>query len=382
MGEQKAGSTEAGRVQKPNGNRLIGNSIALPPTGTQDVVHADVPTIFEWTYEARREALLGLYEKSKRLQWNASTDIDWSIDVDRESLGANVDPDTMNAVLQPPRPMTVKEMVNFRAHRNGWMLSQFMHGEQGALLATARIVETVPWHEAKLYAAAQVADEARHVEVYRRYLTEKLELSYPVNPHLKTLLDEIIRDSRWDMTYLGMQIMVEGLALAAFALMNFTEQEEPLIQQITNLVMRDEARHVAFGVLSLQEIYREMSSAELREREDFVIEASVLMRDRLLMEEVWEPLGLPKKEWTEWSLTTPFFRGFRQILFSKIVPNLKKLGLLTPRVREKFAELGVLQFEDLPDSSTEDTVTMPPALAQFFAQVMLGGDPGAAPPSA
>jgi hypothetical protein len=345
-------------------------------------VHADVPTIFEWTYEARREALLGLYEKSKRLQWNASTDIDWSIDVDRESLGANVDPDTMNAVLQPPRPMTVKEMVNFRAHRNGWMLSQFMHGEQGALLATARIVETVPWHEAKLYAAAQVADEARHVEVYRRYLTEKLELSYPVNPHLKTLLDEIIRDSRWDMTYLGMQIMVEGLALAAFALMNFTEQEEPLIQQITNLVMRDEARHVAFGVLSLQEIYREMSSAELREREDFVIEASVLMRDRLLMEEVWEPLGLPKKEWTEWSLTTPFFRGFRQILFSKIVPNLKKLGLLTPRVREKFAELGVLQFEDLPDSSTEDTVTMPPALAQFFAQVMLGGDPGAAPPSA
>jgi hypothetical protein len=275
--------------------------------------------------------------------------------------------------------MSLKEMIAFRAHRNGWMLSQFMHGEQGALLATARIVETVPWHEAKLYAAAQVADEARHVEVYRRYLTEKLELSYPVNPHLRTLLDEIIRDSRWDMTYLGMQIMVEGLALAAFALMNFTEQEEPLIQQITNLVMRDEARHVAFGVLSLEEIYREMSSTELREREEFVIEAAVLMRDRLLMEEVWEPLGFPKKEWLEWSLTTPFFRGFRQILFSKIVPNLKRLGLLTPRVREKFAELGVLQFENLPDSSQEDSVAMPPALAQFFAQVMVGGDPGALP---
>jgi hypothetical protein len=348
--------------------------IPLPACGREQVVTAQVPAVFEWTYESRREALLNLYEKSKRSQWNASTDIDWSIDVDRETLGADVDPEMLNDVLKPPRRLSRDEMVQFRAHRNAWMLSQFMHGEQGALLATSRIVETVPWHEAKLYAAAQVADEARHVEVYRRYLTEKLELSYPVNAHLQTLLNEIISDSRWDMTYLGMQIMVEGLALAAFAVMNFTEAEEPLIQQITTNVMRDEARHVAFGVLSLEEIYREMSSTELREREDFVIEAAVLMRDRLLMEEIWEPLGYPKKEWLDWSLTTPFVRGFRQILFSKIVPNLKRLGLLTPRVREKFNELGVLQFENLPDSSQEDRVAMPPALAQFFAQVMLGGD--------
>ena len=349
--------------------------IPLPPAGAQSVVGASVPTVFEWTYEIRRQALVNLYEKSKRLQWNATTDIDWSIAVDRERLPPTVDPDMMNALLKPPRLLSYEDMVRFRAHRNAWMLSKFMHGEQGALLATARIVETVPWHEAKLYAAAQVADEARHVEVYRRYLTEKLELSYPVNHHLQVLLDEIIRDSRWDMTYLGMQIMVEGLALAAFALMHFTEAEEPLIQQITSYVMRDEARHVAFGVLSLEELYRDMTDGERREREEFVIEAAVLMRDRLLMEEVWEPLGLPKKEWVEWSLTTPFLRGFRQMLFSKIVPNLKRLGLLTPRVREKFAELGVLQFEGLPDSSEEETVSMPPALAQFFAQIMVGGAP-------
>ncbi len=364
------GSTRRAALAEPRER-----SIPLPPSGPQSLVHAQVPAVFEWTYEVRRQALLGLYEKSKRLQWNASTDIDWSIRVDPEQLPPNVDVDVMNGILRPPRPLSYAEMARFRAHRNAWMLSQFMHGEQGALLATARIVETVPWHEAKLYAAAQVADEARHVEVYRRYLTEKLEMSYPVNPHLMTLLDEIIRDSRWDMTYLGMQIMVEGLALAAFALMNFTEPEEPLIGQITNYVMRDEARHVAFGVLSLEEVYREMSAAELRIREDFVIEAAMLMRDRLLMEEIWEPLGFPKKEWMAWALTTPFFQGFRQILFSKIVPNLKRLGLLTPRVREKFAEIGVLQFEDLPDSSQEETVTMPPALAQFFAQVMVGGAP-------
>jgi len=254
------------------------------------------------------------------------------------------------------------------------MLSQFMHGEQGALLATAQIVNSVPWTEAKFYAANQVADEARHVEVYRRYLTEKLGLSYPVNRHLHTLLNQIISEPRWDMIYLGMQIMVEGLALAAFGLMRFTAADEPLIQQITGYVMRDEARHVAFGVLALQDLYtKEMSSTELKEREEFVIEATVLMRDRLLMEEVWERIGLDPKVWMPWSLNTPFMVGFRQMLFSKIVPNLKRLGLLTPKVRAKFAELNILDFENLPDSTLEEDTAMPPALMAFFSRLAAAG---------
>jgi hypothetical protein len=219
-----------------------------------------------------------------------------------------------------------------------------------------------------------VADEARHVEVYRRYLTEKWGLSYPVNPHLRTLLDQIISESRWDMIYLGMQIMVEGLALAAFGLMKFTKADEPLIQQITAAVMRDEARHVAFGVLSLQDLYtKELSSTELREREEFVIESTVLMRDRLLMEEVWPRIGLDPKVWMPWSLNTPFMVGFRQILFSKIVPNLKRLGLLTPKVRAKFAELDILQYESLPDSTVEEDTAVPPALLAFFNQLQRAG---------
>src|SRR4029077_4014164 len=188
----------------------------------------------------------------------------------------------MNSLLSPPVPLNDKEVVEFNLNINAFMLSQFLHGEQGALLATAKIVQGVPWAEGKFYAANQVADEARHVEVYRRYLTEKLGVSYPVNRHLHTLLSQIISESRWDMIYLGMQIMVEGLALAAFGLMKFTAADEPLIQQITGYVMRDEARHVAFGVLSLQDLYtKEMSSTELKEREEFVIEATLLMRDRL-----------------------------------------------------------------------------------------------------
>jgi hypothetical protein len=263
----------------------------------------------------------------------------------------------------------VREVVQFRLHQLGWMLSQFLHGEQGALVATAQIVNTVPWTEAKFYAASQVADEARHVEVYRRYVTEKLPVSYPVNPELRKLLRQIVADPRWDMTYLGMQILVEGLALAAFGLMNFVNPQEPLIQSITSYVMRDEARHVAFGVLSLEGVYSEMTEAERREREEFVIEACRLMRDRLLMREVWERLGYDVDAWLRWSLQTPFMLGFRQLLFSKIVPNVKRLGLLTPRVRRAFGELGILHFEDGADSTEDDRITVPPALAAFFRQL-------------
>jgi hypothetical protein len=246
------------------------------------------------------------------------------------------------------------------------MLSQFLHGEQGALLATARIVETVPWTEAKFYAASQVADEARHVEVYRRYLTEKLPFAFPVNEHLHTLLGQILRERRWDMTYLGMQIMVEGLALAAFGMMNIMNPHERLLQQITGYVIRDEARHVAFGVLSLEDIYRQLSSSELREREEFIIEAAHLMRERLLMREVWERLGYDVDLWVRWMIETPFMQGFRQMLFAKIVPNIRRLGLLTPRVRAAFEQMGVIQFEHNPDSTQDETVTVPPALLALF----------------
>ena len=353
--------------------------IELPPAGAAETVETAFPTVFNWDYQFRNDALTRLYEKSKRLQWNASTDIDWSIDVDPERPGIE-DDEMMDAILQPPQKLDAKTRRRMNRHMDGWMLSQFMHGEQGALLATAEIVNTVPWTEAKFYAAQQVADEARHVEVYRRYLMEKWQLTYPVNPHLSTLLNQIIGESRWDMIYLGMQIMVEGLALAAFGLMRFTKADEPLIQQITTMVMRDEARHVAFGVLSLQDLYtKEMTSTELKEREEFVIEATLLMRDRLLMEEIWPRLGLDERVWLPWSMHTPFMVGFRQILFSKIVPNLKRLGLLTPRVRAKFAELDILQYETLPDSTVEEDTAVPPALMAFFARLQAAGIQFASP---
>jgi hypothetical protein len=214
----------------------------------------------------------------------------------------------------------------------------------------------VPWIDAKYYAATQVVDEARHVEVFSRYLDEKMSGHYPMNAHLGLLLDDIIADSRWDMTYLGMQIMVEGLALAAFGFMHQIT-EEPLLRQLLRYVMADEARHVAFGVLSLQELYGQLSSAELRERQEFAFEAAVRMRDRLRSQEVWDRMEVPWNDvLTISERQDPSKDDFQILLFSKIVPNLKKLGLLDAAdgwLRQRFTEMGVIAFADLSDS-TED----------------------------
>jgi hypothetical protein len=351
------------------------NPLPMPPSGAYHAVKGTIETVFDWKYALEKQNLLQLYEKGKELSWNAK-ELDWSIDVDvekmvrqRQAMGLG---GMLNNVLNPPRPLAEPELIELNLHMNSFMLSQFLHGEQGALVATAKIVQAAPTEEAKFYAANQVADEARHVEVYHRYLTEKLGISYEVHPSLGTLLDDIVTDSRWDVTYLGMQIMVEGLALAAFGMQKLMMQDEPLIQDITTRIMGDESRHVAFGVLSLEGLYKSMSEKEMREREDFIIDATHLMRERLMMHQVFDRLGWDKSVWIPWMDTTPFMKGFRQMLFSKIVPNLKRLGLLTPRVREAYAKIGILQYETLKDSVEDPEVAPPQELVKLLMQFMAG----------
>ncbi len=319
------------------------------PSGT-DVREVTYPLTYTWGYHSERPDLRALYEKSKDLNWNARTLIDWSTNVDPTS---ETIPDAMNPLFGTSvwrRLEKDKRIGELRHHIGSYMLSNFMHGEQGALLATAQIVNCAPTADAKLYAAAQVFDEARHLEAYDRYLREKVELVYPVSPSLKQLLDTLLEDSRWDFKYLGMQIMVEGVALAAFGLIH-QSAEEPLIRQITEMIMQDEARHVAFGVLSLKDMYKAMPASELRDREDFILESSRLLRDRFLGQEVWERMGLPKAECEAAANESAMMAIFRRLLFSKIVPNTKRLGLLTPYVRRGFEELGVIEFESLPASA-------------------------------
>jgi hypothetical protein len=353
-----------GRAEANDLDAIVELAMANPHA--HEAVHAvtdRADAIFTWDYEkGARPALNKLYEKAKTSQWNGETDLPWDTDVDQEALAAQAlatSPDLGEAGIDiagtPLETWGEKEWLELNIQQQNWMLSQFMHGEQGALLCTAKIVETVPWIDAKYYASTQVMDEARHVEVFAKYLDTKLSGHYPLNAHLGLLLDDILDDSRWDMTYLGMQIMVEGLALAAFGFMHMLTPE-PLLKQLLRYVMSDEARHVAFGVLSLKEYYAELSDAELRERQEFAFEAALRMRDRLLATEVWERMGVDPK------LAISKMRGseledpFQVLLFSKIVPNCKKLGLLDASggwLRDRFVEIGVIQFEDWEDTSEE-----------------------------
>jgi hypothetical protein len=324
-------------------------------------LHSDV--LFTWDYERSRTALVKLYEKAKRSQWNATTDLPWDTEVDWDRLVDQMA--TQNQRFRVLREVDdsplagwgEKQWREFSIEMQTAMLSQFLHGEQGALICTGLITATVPWIDAKYYAATQVMDEARHVEVFARYIEEKTGGAYPISPQLGSLLDTIIADGRWDMTYLGMQIMVEGLALAAFGFMHMLTTE-PLLKQLLRYVMSDEARHVAFGVLSLKEFYDGLGATEIRERQEFAFEAAIRLRNRFMVQDVWERLGVDPKEVVAFmnSHPNPGQEMFQTMLFSKIVPNTKKLGLLDAGdawLRTKFTELGIIQFEDWTDTTEE-----------------------------
>jgi len=327
-------------------------------------VSADFDTIFTWDYERTRGSLVKLYEKAKTSQWNATTDLDWSIDVDPDRIGQELGGGGIARfrALQDAEDSPVKHFGEAEWRRvsveiQNSLLSQFMHGEQGALLCTARIVETVPWVDAKYYAATQVMDEARHVEVFARYLDEKLGSQYGINENLKGILDDILGDPRWDIAYLGMQIMVEGLALAAFGLLHQLTTE-PLLKKLLRYVMSDEARHVAFGVLSLKEFYAELTDGEMRERQEFAFDVARRLQRRFAHTEMWARMGVdPDAVYRAMDrVNPPAQQMFQRLLFSKIVPNCKKLGLIDAAdgwLRERFTEIGVIEFEDLADTGEE-----------------------------
>jgi P-aminobenzoate N-oxygenase AurF len=327
----------------------------LPVGETKWGIPGTFDTIFNWEYDEQRGRLVTLYQKGKQKQWDSDTKLDWSINVEPGS------PDNGPDYYIPIYGSDIWERMDdearrqLRHHMGAWLNSQFLHGEQGALICASKVVQTVPDLDSKFYAATQVMDEARHVETYSRYLREKLALAYPINPHLKALLNDVIQDPRWDMTYLGMQVLIEGLALAAFSLIrDFTT--EPLAKAVNTYVMQDEARHVAFGRLALRDYYPQISQAEREEREEFVVYASYLMRDRFLAEEVWANVGLDERECVRYVEESEMMLQFRRMLFSRIVPTVKDLGLFGPKVRRAFEDLGVIEFEhvDPDDLSAAD----------------------------
>lgn len=314
--------------------------------GTWDVAAAG-PIRFSWEYDPNRERLMALYQKGKDKQWDAHRRLDWSQEVDRYNIPGS--PDELNPLLGSDiwERMTQTEQQELMRHYNAWVFSQFLHGEQGALVIAARIVESAPDLDAKFYSATQVMDEARHVELYSRFIDEKIGIHYPVNQDLARLLEDALSDGRWDLPYLAMQVLVEGVALASFGMYRDTTVN-PFVRQLLAYVMEDEARHVAFGRIALKDYYNELTQAELRSREEFLIEGCYLLRDRLRGQEVFETMGLPVKQCLEYIDNAPLYKLYQALLFSRIVPCVRDIGLWGSKVQEGFRQLNVL------DAATTD----------------------------
>ena len=318
--------------------------------GTPTEFPASHRAYFDWSYPADHGDMRALYDRAKAGQWDGATLLPWHTSVDPLNPEVPILPERFVDFTRLEAHgihLDARERQRFLASMVAWMLSQFLHGEQGALMAAAQVTEAVQFFDGKLYGATQVVDEARHVEVFHRYLDTKLEKLYQINDNLFVIIDALMTDSRWDMKFLGMQIMVEGLALGAFGTL-YKITKEPLLRHLLKMVIQDEARHVHYGVLALREhIAHHLDDRERREREDWTFEVALLMRNRFMGYEVYEEWfagSLPRAAWREFILAAPGMEEFRHVMFSRLVPNLREIGLLSPRIARRYEEVGLMKY--------------------------------------
>lgn len=307
-------------------------------------------THFDLQYGLDFPEMHALYRRAVENQWDGNRDLAWDIPVDPMNPECPiVNPDFLpfEGLREYGIKLNKKEMAEANYNLVCWFLSQFMHGEQGALYASAQVTECVKWMDGKFYGATQVMDEGRHLEVFLRYLDTKLEKTYQINDNLFVIIDDLLTDSRWDIKFLGMQIMIEGLALGAFGTLH-NNTREPLLRQLLKYVIQDEARHVHYGVLALREFFKnELSESERREREDWAFEVALLMRNRFMGHEVYEEMyeGLmTRHQWNRFILESPAMRRFRTLMFKRLIPNLEHIGLLSPRMQKHYENAGLWQF--------------------------------------
>ncbi|MBK7050324.1 MAG: ferritin-like domain-containing protein [Rhodoferax sp.] len=305
---------------------------------------------FNWSYPHDHPEMHELYERAKLGQWNGSS-LPWHTSVDPLDKNVPIAPiDMIDLKVAAKLGISIKpsEHPKMMHDMSSWMLSQFLHGEQGALLAAAQVTESVQFFDGKLYGSTQVVDEGRHVEVFHRYLSEKLGKMYPINDNLFVIIDALMTDARWDMKFLGMQIMVEGVALGAFSFL-YQSTTEPLLKELLKYVIQDEARHVHYGVLALKEHFAESISAKERdEREDWAYEVALLMRNRFMAFEVYDDwyggTSVTRDQWRQLVTNSPGMLRFRHTMMTRLVPNIRDIGLLTPRIRPYYVKSGMGQY--------------------------------------
>jgi hypothetical protein len=321
-------------------------------------VKTTLDSVFHWNYDVLYPQLDRLYENAKRDQWNVSTTINWDRPIAREVLDM-----TMMPMFQTELYRSLSEERKEQLARKfaAWRLSQFLHGEQGALMVCGQLVDAAPDLDAKLCAAAQVMDEARHVEGFRKYIT-KLDRIYPIDPTLDRLLRAIMEHDRWEPKYVGMQIVAEGLAIAAFRFMQ-RESKDELLKELLEYIMKDESRHVGFGMLALRDACRKLAGKDKKDLEEFAFAACDMMvtkiengvpRDGFLSgNAVFEEVGISMKDIEdelhrnpEWQKAeNEMERQFNSFLFvDTIIPCLRQLDLINDRTEPWYRQLGVMEI--------------------------------------
>lgn len=311
---------------------------------------------YNWDYESADGRIRRLYTLGKELNWNVDINLDWTKTISRDDYCTDQNFNIFRG-WAPYDTLSESDKIRFDWAQLASNISQFLHGEQGALLVASQLISCAPTFDAKLYAASQTFDEARHVEVFSEFLKRQTGVMYPVNPRLKYLLDKILTDPRWDLKFVGMQIILEGLALAAFKSTRAATRI-PVLSDLLYLVIRDESRHVTFGVNYLEEFCKQLSDQEREERALFAYEACVIMRDRLISEEVFAEFGWDVEVAKKRLLESTVLGDFRNLLFSRIMPNLKRIGLLTPTIRTRFDALGLLSYEHCQADAEIDWVRL------------------------
>ncbi len=309
-------------------------------------VSYQLETLWDYDYEPTHDELSTLYETAKKNQWNGSTAIDWSRRVGAEGPVLNVK--LAFAGTNFFTRLTPEEQREIEIKVSAWRLSQFLHGEQGALVVCGQLVNAIPELDAKLYASTQVVDEGRHVEVFERYV-KKLHKIYPVDPLLKGLIDEILSTNLWELKLLGMQMMIEGLAIAAFNLMR-KQTGDPTLADLLDYVLQDEGRHVNFGYFALRRSIPGMDPGKREYLEDFTFKACDLMYARdehtgfQSIKTVWNEMGWDgDKIWNDTVANSQTTKTFNSFLFQEnLMPRLQRLGLISERVAPRYKEIGLL----------------------------------------
>jgi P-aminobenzoate N-oxygenase AurF len=333
--------------QAGNGTNYF-QEIKMPET--EHLVQSEFETLYQRDYSVQAPDMRRLYENAKRDQWNVSKDIDWTQPVDLDKgIFADGMIDGFGSPLYEKLDDKTKRELNIEF--SCWRISQLLHGEEGAMLACSQLVDMVPTNDAKFFQCTQVVDEARHAEVLSRYLMEKCDNRiYPMSKNIKHLFDYLLGQGKWFIKTAGLQLVAETFAVGLFRMLAETSQD-PLLKTISKRILLDESRHMGFSVIGLPEMIASLSPSDFAELEDFTAEACRLVLRGQFPRPAFEKVGFSEKEIDEIqryrvenakSNDYIYFRQvFRREMYTQVVSNMKKVGLMSDRTKANLMKLGI-----------------------------------------